>query len=147
MTTPAINSTSEWKLYTNNDFGFSLKYNPTITPNVLINNLDKITGSGQQIALITFGLLKNNGFEVEITSGDNIEYYKNQIDEFIAKIDKEEKIAVDGVTATKLTYKQVVVIDKFNVSKVIVNKNNRDYLITALSSDIDQILSTFKFTD
>ena len=92
--------------------------------------------------------MENNGFDIEISKGDSIDYYKNQITDHIAeKIDKEEKISINGLPATKLTYKQVIVIDKFDISKVIVNKNNRDYIITALSSDIDQILSTFKFID
>jgi len=139
--TPKPNNTSTWKTYTNTNFGFSVKYNPVFNP-------DEVTGSGQQLVSINFGLMKNNGFNIEISTGDIVGYYRNQIIDHVSeKIDKEERISVDGVSATKLTYKQVIVIEKFDVSKVIVNKNNHDYIITALSSDIDQILSTFKFTD
>lgn len=133
-----VDPTANWKTYINNEFYFSIKYDPSFSPN-------QIAESVQQLALISFGSMKNNGFEIEISTGDNIDYYKNRIIDQGEKINKEEKITVDGVPATKLTYKQVIVINKFDVSKVIITKNNRDYIITALTSDVDQILSTFKF--
>src|SRR3990172_4594972 len=101
--TPTVDVTANWKTYVNKNFSFSVKYNPTFIP-------DEITGSVQQLALISFGTMKNNGFDVEVSTGDSIDYYKYQIiDHVTQKIDKEEKISVDGVAATKLTYKQVIV--------------------------------------
>ena len=132
--------TTKWKTYINNSFNFSVKYNPIFNPS-------EVVGSVQQLALISFGSMKNNGFDIEVTTGDTIGYYKNRITDQGEKIDKEEKIIVNETAATKLTYKQIIVINKFDVSKVIITKNNRDYIITALASDIDQILSTFKFID
>lgn len=123
--------TAGWETYTNTKYGFSVKYDPNNQP-------IEIAGIGQQLALISFGTMKNNGFDIEIYAG-------GKPDHVTADIDKEEKITVDGIVGTKLTYKQVIVIDKFDVSQVIINKNNRDYIIRALDSDIDQILSTFKF--
>ena len=69
------------------------------------------------------------------------------LDHVTGKIDREEKVTIDGVVGVKLTYKQVVVIDKLDVSQVIINKNNRDYIVRALATDINQILSTFKFLE
>jgi len=137
---PTTDPTVDWKTYINNNFGFSVKYNPAFNPNEVANSI-------QKLALISFGSMKNNGFDIEVTTGDSIDYYKNQITDQGEKIDKEEKISVDGITATKLTYKQIIVIDKYDVSKVIVTNSNRDYIITALASDITQIISTFKFTN
>lgn len=138
---PTPDLAAGWKTYINNNFGFSVKYDPAFIP-------DETVGSGQQLALITFSTMKNHGFDIDISTGDSIDYYKNQIiDHVTNKIDKEETISVDGVPAIKLTWKQIIVIDSIDVSRTIVNKNNRDYIITALSTDIDQILSTFKFLD
>lgn len=133
-------NTSNWKTYTNNTFGFLVEYNSTFNPS-------ESTDGIQQLALIGFGSMKNNGFDIEVTTGDTIGYYKNRITDQGEKIDKEEKVIVDGTSATKLTFKQVIVIDKLDISKIIITKNNRDYIITALASDIDQILSTFEFVD
>ncbi len=133
-------STIKWNTYKNDQYGFEVKYNPSVTPNEI--------NSVQQLALIGFGSLKNNGFDIEVTTGDSLEYYKNQVTDHISsRIDKEENILVDGVAATKLTYQQVIVTDKQDVSKVIIKHNGSDYIVTALSSDIDLILSTFKFTN
>lgn len=138
---PSPVSVVSWGIYTNTKYGFSVKYD-------LNNQPIEIAGTGQQLALISFGTMKNNGFDIEISTGDKLDYYKNRIiDHVTADIDKEEKITVSGILGTKLTYKQVIVIDKFDVSQVIINKNDRDYIIIALASDIDSILSTFKFTE
>ena len=118
-----------------------MRYIPTFSP-------DEVVGTVQQPALISFGSMKNSGFDIEVSTGDKLDYYKNRITDHVTeKIDKEEKVTVSGVVGTKLTYKQVIVIDKFDVSQVIINNNSRDYIITALASDIDQILPTFKFTN
>ncbi len=138
---PSSDLTADWETYTNTKYGFLIKYDPNNQP-------IEIAGTGQQLALISFGTMKNNGFDIEISTGDTLEYYKNRImDHVTGIIDKEEKITVAGIVGTKLTYKQVIVIDNFDVSQVIINKNDRDYIITAFASDIDQILSTFKFVD
>lgn len=138
---PAADTTADWKTYINAKYGFSVRYDSNNQP-------VEIVGTGQQLALISFGTKKNNGFDIEISTGDKLDYYKNQIiDHVTGTIDKEEKITVSGILGTKLTYQQVIVIDKFDVSQVIINKNDRDFIITALASDIDSILSTFKFLD
>lgn len=137
--TPTPDSTSTLETYTNSDLGFSIKYNSTFSP-------VETFGDGQQLALIVFGSTDDNGFNVEVSTGDNIGYYKNRIIGHMAdQIDKEEPILVDGVGATKFTFSQVTPSKEVDVSMVVVNKNDRDYIITALSTEINQILSTFKF--
>ena len=128
---------ANWKIYTNDQFGFEVKYAPNNEP-------FEDTGPGHTPNIISFGSMKNNGFDIEISAVHNLDYYKNLITE---NIDNEEKVTVDGIIADKLIYKQVIVIDEFDVSQVIINMNDYDYIITALASDINQILSTFKFTN
>jgi len=138
---PQASPAADWKTYTNFKYGFSVQYD-------FNNQPIEVESSGQQLALISFGTMKNNGFDIEITTGDSLDYYKNQLlDHVTGKIDREEKVTVDGIAGVKLTYKQVVVIDEFSVSQVIINQGNRDYIIRSLATDIDQILATFKFTD
>ena len=138
---PQVFPAADRKTYTNSKYGFSVQYD-------FNNQPIEVESSGQQLALISFGTMKNNGFDIEISTGDSLGYYKNQLlDHVTGKIDREEKVTIDGVVGVKLTYKQVVVIDKLDVSQVIINKNNRDYIVRALATDINQILSTFKFLE
>ena len=139
--TPTIDPVSNWPTYTNDDYHFLVKYNPDFSP-------DEIPDKAKQSTLIGFGTYKNNGFDIEVLKSNKIEFYENKlIGDITESIDKKETIKVDGVNATKLTYKAIVVIDKMDFSKVIIKKDNFDYLITALSDDINQIISTFKFVD
>ena len=139
--TPTVDPISNWPTYTNDDYHFSVKYNPNFTPEEVLNQ-------SEQLILIGFGSKKNNGFDIEVLNANKIEFYENKLTGlFTESIDKKETIKVDGVNATKLTYKAIVVIDKMDFSKVIIKKDNFDYVITALSDDINQIISTFKFTE
>ena len=139
--TPTIDPLSNWKTYINDDYHFSVKYNPVFTPN-------EVSDKAKQSTLIGFGTYKNNGFGIEVLKTNKIEFYENKIlGDITESIDKKETIEVDGLDATKLTYKAIVVIDKMDFSKVIIKKDNLDYVITALSEDINQIISTFKFTE
>lgn len=137
-------TTTTWKTYNNPKLDFLVKHDSKITPNEIV-----IPGSIQQLALIAFGSVENSGFEIEVSTGDDVSYYKYQItDHMSEKIDQEETISVDKIPATKLTYRQIVSENKpaQSVSKVIVKNNSYDYIITALAKDIDQIISTIKFT-
>lgn len=139
--TLTIDQVSSEITYTNNDYHFLVKYNPNFTPS-------EISNKAEQIFLVSFGTYKNNGFDIEVLKPNKIEFYENKlIGDITESIDEKETFNVDGINATKLTYKTVVVIDKKDFSKVIIKKDNLDYVITALSENINQIISSFKFIE
>lgn len=131
-----------WQAYKNEKYHFEVKYDQKLQVNEIFNK-------GQQLTFITFGNPKDDkSFDIEISKGDKIEYYKYQISEYgDSSLVKEEKFYFDGIEATMLVYNRILSANSVSFSKAIIKNNNLDYIITAKTCNFPDIISTFKFTN
>lgn len=140
---PTPDPTADWKTYKNEKYGFQIKYHPDLNPK-------ETPGSGEKSKIfISFGTLKDNySFDIRVAEKNNLDYYRWELVGHVTdKIDIEEKVLLDNREGTKLTFLQFLSTSNISFSRVIVFFNNFDYIITAKTIDIDQILSPFKFLE
>lgn len=143
-----------WKTYTNTKYRFEVKYNPDLNPTESSGNGETV-GQFTYLQKVSFGtgvnstnfLKSPNGYEVEV-SDKSLSDYKTEIIGHIAdKIDSEKIVSNNNNTWTKINYKIFLTTDFVSLTKVVSKHNEYVYALTALTADIDQILSTFRFLD
>ena len=147
---PVPSETAGWKTYTNNEYGFEIKY-----PNDW--SVDKTT----VMSYIYCDYPKRNSMPCEGLVGVGIgapgpsikiEYEKISLDNFVKeyndsglKITNQEKFVLGGIEGTKLIGTTEIGLDK---TIIFVIKNNISYIIsfTEIAEVIQyKIISTFKF--
>lgn len=144
----APDPTANWKTYRNEEYGFETKYHPESSPNENVGN--ETSGQFTYLLLIRFGtnpIKFPHGYEFRINRQSLDDYRSELIGHTTDKIDSEEEILVNGNTWTKINYEVFVTTDYAPITTAITNHAGYSYAITSSSLDIDQILSTFKFTD
>lgn len=140
---PKQEEIDNWKVYSNEDYGFKAKYHANL-------KLQETPGDGETFTFfVSFGTLKDDySFDIRIKDTANLDFYKWELEGHVTdRIDSQEEILVDGVGGVNLTYQQFLSTDNIYFSRVIVNNNNIDYIITAKRNDIDLILASFKFIE
>ncbi len=146
-TVETVNNDMEgWNIYKDDKYKFQTKYNPQSTP--VINPLNKNTS----LKLISFGtnfLTAANGYEIRIGKkhffGDS-ELKSEMLNNFnTERIDSTTHVNINGISWTKLNFRIFMSTDYVSLTSAMVNINENGFTITASSSEIDKILSTFEF--
>jgi len=155
--------TANWELYTNQEFGYELKYPPNW--NVLGpyggDYNDLCTENPQNKPIIIFSIEKPEycGFVGEflppgeanltIVTGSKYETLEGIVS------DNYEKITLSGENAVKYPFTETSDLPNVQATRIYLNHNSRGYLIFIKQIDkkgnyeplFNQILSTFKFFD
>jgi hypothetical protein len=146
--TPAPDETANWKAYTNDKYGFEIKYHPESEPQENIGN--EISGQFTYLLLVRFGtnpIKSTYGYELRVSKQSLDSYREELVGHITDKIDSEEQIVINDNNWTKINYQIFLTTDYVPVTMVITNHAGYSYAITSSAMDIDQILATFKFTD
>jgi len=142
--------TANWKTYTNTKYGYIIKYPASLNPlesqpdstnlKVLSLTYFSVTPEGPDVTNFLVRVIKANLGEAVQTMKDEF-----QNSSFIYKLVKEEKISsLLGYSGYRLEYTSA---QPGVNTLVFYTKEPYSYVISADKSKIDQILSTFKFTD
>ena len=138
--------TENWKTYTNDQYGFSIKYP---SESILKENLSDL-----YLLQVIFDNIKDS-FSVEVVKGENgkvsnshIDYRKWQVVGHIAdRIDQELKSLRQGREEVKLLYTITGSGKSIQRAIDIIGGDKYSYVVTSNADQIDQILSTFKFVN
>ena len=138
--------TENWKTYTNDQYGFSIKYP---AESILKENLNDL-----YLLQVIFDNIKDS-FSVEVVKGENgkvsnshIDYRKWQVVGHIAdRIDQELKSLRQGREEVKLLYTITGSGKSIQRAIDIIGGDKYSYVVTSNADQIDQILSTFKFVN
>ncbi|KKQ84423.1 MAG: hypothetical protein UT08_C0018G0029 [Candidatus Woesebacteria bacterium GW2011_GWB1_38_8] len=145
---PTINTPS-WEVYRNEEYGFEITYYSESGPNEQVGNEE--AGQFTYLLSINFGnvpLHSQHGYNLQVNKKDSIEDYRSELVGHITdKIESEETSLMNGITWTKLNYRIFLTSDYVSLTTAFVNHDKYGYAITSPASEIDQILSTFKFTN
>jgi len=139
---------SEWKTYRNEEYRFETKYDPVSSPE-LVEGTETV-GQFSYLLLVRFGtvpLKSPHGYSVDISKKDLESYRTDLLGHTTDKIDSEEEVIINGNKWTKLNYQIFITTVYAPITTTVVNHGGYSYAITASSLDIDQILSTFQFTN
>jgi hypothetical protein len=143
------NALSDWKTYKNIKYNFEIKYFLESEPSETIGTED--VGQFTYLMLVNFGkvpLKSQHGYILEVNKQKTLEDYRLELVGHITdKIDSEENIIINGYSWKKLNYQIFLTTDYIPVTLAFITQGKYGYVITAASLDIDQILSTFKFTE
>ena len=141
------NSMDNWQTYSNEEFGFEVKYYSESEPQENIGN--EINGQFTYLLLVRFGtnpIKSTYGYELRVNKRQSLNSYREELVGHITdKIDSEEQIVINDNTWTKINYQIFLTTDYVPVTMVITNHGGYTYAITSSAVDTDQILSTFRF--
>lgn len=142
--TAAVDETDDWKTYTDFQYGYSVKYSPSLVPKTGISDI--------YLSFVGFGdpALPEKGFSISVRNtklDKEVEYQKGTVEGHImASLGKEENLVFQGHQGVRLEFKSDSEgVDPFAI--VIINKGENSYAIKSNLEEINQILSTFKFLD
>lgn len=148
-TAEAGNPTANWKTYSNEKYGFEIKYHPESKPNEFIGNIE--AGQFTYLFLIKFGtnpIKSPYGYEFKVDNQKSLDDYRTDLVGHITdKIDSEEETVINNNAWKKINYKIFVTTDYVPITMAIINRAGYGFAISSSAFDIDQILSTFKFLD
>ena len=156
-TTTAPDPTADWKTYENKDYGFSFKYPEDFTPSERSKGVDGLftvdvdypTGGLTRSMMVA---IYNDTIENKIKWVESLGGYRSSIDEKIADLSWKKFIydPKDDANATDQSKGKLYLIEKDNKTYRISTDYDiplEDYTLVETNIIIDQILSTFKFTD
>ncbi|MBU4337976.1 hypothetical protein KKB43_06050 [Patescibacteria group bacterium] len=143
-----IDKTADWKTYRNEEYGFEVKYYPEL-------NFQEHNGNGTDdgqfdyLFLINVGVNPSRnqyGYELRLNKQRSLDRYREELIGHVTdKIDSEEKTLINGNAWIKINYQIFLAADSVSFTTAFTNYAGYSYAITSSASDIDQILSTFKF--
>jgi hypothetical protein len=162
--TPTPDPTSDWKTYTNTKYGYSVKYpsdwkiqSPGGGSN---GELCRETGIDSQIIELSEKELSECGFAGEGLPSPDANITVWVLDEKHSTLENligpnYSKLQVAGEAAVKYPFTDESALPNIYATRIYLNHNNNGYIIYLKQSDItgkyemilDQILSTFKFTE
>lgn len=148
---PTITPTSlpeNWQTYTNSNYGFETKYDPASAPTETIGG--ETAGQFARLLTVKFGtipLKSPHGYELTVSQQSLEDFRSELVGHVTDKVEKEEKIIINGNTWTKINYKVFLTTDYVPITTAVINYARYSYSITASPAVTDRILSTFKFLD
>lgn len=137
----ATESSESWQTYTDDDFGYSFKYpaSYTLAPAPTNDTYLKLTLFKEDET--------KNVIRIEIrdaTLAEQVEYIKWTASHAAYNVYEEKDIEVAGFPAKRLDF-QVDNEGQEPTTEVVVHNGKYAYSIRSLTSEIDQILSSFEF--
>jgi len=146
-TTTEADEAADWRVYTNDKYGFEVKYDPESSPTEQVGTED--TGQFTYLLLVKFGtnpLKFPHGYAITVNKQRSLNDYRTElIGHSTDKIDSEKEITTNDNTWTKLNYQIFLTTDYIPVTTAVLSQSGYSFAITAATLDTDQILSTFKF--
>ncbi|MDZ7587138.1 MAG: hypothetical protein U0946_05240 [Patescibacteria group bacterium] len=145
--TPTPDPTADWETYTNTQYGYLVKYSPSL------NSIKEISDD-IYLSLVNFEnpSSEKENFQVSVrksTLNEELQYQKWTIEgHILVELDKENNINFQNYKGIKLEYKPIE--DKKSINPftiVIINNGKYSYTISSAPDQTDIILSTFKFLD
>jgi hypothetical protein len=147
--TPTVieNPTADWKTYTNKQYGFEVGYNPQSPPNEEIGSNED--GQFTFLFQVNFGTNPVKfpfGYQLQVRKPTLLEDYRLElVGHTTDKIDTEEKTTINGIVWTKFNYKIFLTTEYVPMTKAVSGNPKYSYSIICSTSEINQILSTFKY--
>ncbi|HSX19156.1 MAG TPA: hypothetical protein VLE91_03395 [Candidatus Saccharimonadales bacterium] len=134
--------TANWKTYTNKKFNYTFKYPPTLTVSTGVESLPGNENLRRLEGTAVINLINDNKILFQISS---LPEYKS-LDQI--KIDLNDKSGIKNITSTTLGSTLAIKYTDNSATYITLLKNNLRYDFYAGDKELlDQILSTFKFTN
>ncbi len=140
-----INNTSNWKTYINNEYGYEVKHPNESPPKEHTDNdiyLNNVTFGTPFSETVWFSLIVR-----EESLEKAVEFDKWQASHSVVKLIEERESTIDGQPAVLLTYETQMEEPQRSTTFAIIYKKPYAYTISSRAIDINQILSTFEFTE
>lgn len=130
--------TADWKTYTNNEFGFQVKY-----PANLEVKETSLSAESKYITISPIGYIGDGAPIFVIKGGKDIQSYESYKKQIQSLIISEKNVTIDNVSAKRIHANSEI---GGTMDSIFLAHNGNNFSITMNSfTEQEQILSTFKF--
>ena len=146
FSTSVPSQTSNWQTYTNTQYNYSVKYPPENIPN-------EITDNDTHLDFVSFGNpseKQNIWFSISVSPQrleGQVKLEKWASEHVLVTLVKETNIIKDGYRGVRLDYEpqRPDIGDPDTI--IVISNGEYSYTLSSRTDTIDQILSTFRFSD